>query len=194
MPGNGPQRFAERSAFLAQEPQRRVWLEWRAAQLGKFYRRAYEELVAIRPGSRLYLAGAGMFGGPELEAELRPTLPRRTHDRRGAAAGGHRRPPLSGRPATDRAVAAGTHPAAGQSGRRAADLEIGQMADFDRYFQTAGVAGSLFFHQPREVRIESFDEKSPFKPSYTWLVSQPCPRASRIGGGSSTAWPRSTPR
>ena len=60
-------------------------------------------------------------------------------------------------------------------GARAADLEIGQMADFDSYFQTAGVAGSLFFHQPREVRIESFDQKSPFKPSYTWLVSQPVP-------------------
>ena len=78
VPGNGPQRFAERSAYLVQEPQRRVWLEWRAAQLGKFYRRAYEQLVAIRPGSRLYLAGAGMFGGPELESELRPTLPRRS--------------------------------------------------------------------------------------------------------------------
>ena len=31
VPGDGPQRFAERSAFLAQEPHRRAWLEWRAA-------------------------------------------------------------------------------------------------------------------------------------------------------------------
>ena len=49
------------------------------------------------------------------------------------------------------------------------------MADVDRYFQTGGTPGSLFFHQPREVHIESFDQKSPFKPSYTWLVSQPVP-------------------
>ena len=49
------------------------------------------------------------------------------------------------------------------------------MADIDRYFQGAGTAGSLFFHQPHEVRVESFDQKSPFKPSYTWLVSQPVP-------------------
>ena len=53
------------------------------------------------------------------------------------------------------------------------------MVDFDSYFQTASVPGSLFFHQPHEVRIESFDEKSPFKPSYTWLVSQPVPSGSQ---------------
>jgi hypothetical protein len=58
---------------------------------------------------------------------------------------------------------------------RAVDLAVCQMEDFDRGFQGLGATGSLFFHQPREVRIESFDEKSPFKPSYTWLVSQPAP-------------------
>ena len=78
VPGNGPQRFAERAAFLTQETSRRIWLEWRAAQLATFYRRVAEELTAIRPNSRLYLAGVGMLSGPELEAELRPTLSRRT--------------------------------------------------------------------------------------------------------------------
>ena len=51
VPGYGPQRFAQRAVFLAQEAPRRVWMEWRAAQLAKFYRRAYNELAAIRPGS-----------------------------------------------------------------------------------------------------------------------------------------------
>ena len=61
--------------------------------------------------------------------------------------------------------------------------------------RASAVPGSLFFHPPRESpHVESFDQKSPFKPSYTWLVSQPAPSGSRTGGGSSTAWPRSTAR
>ena len=53
VPGEGPQRFAERAAFLAQEPHRRAWLEWRAAQLSKFYRRAYDELAHHDGGAGL---------------------------------------------------------------------------------------------------------------------------------------------
>ena len=60
-------------------------------------------------------------------------------------------------------------------GNRAADLEIGQMDDIDRCFQAVSAPGSLFFHPPREVHIESFDRKNPFKPSRTWLLSEPSP-------------------
>ena len=175
VPGTGPQRFAQRAAFLGQEPNRRAWLEWRAAQLSKFYRRAAEELAEIRPGNRLYLAGAGMIGGQELEIELRPSLPRRS-----TIAAALLRVGIDARfYQGDRQSVVLLRPErfASQSslGARAADLEINQMSDFDRYFQTTANSGSLFFHQPREVRIESFDQKSPFKPSYTWLVSQPMP-------------------
>ena len=57
----------------------------------------------------------------------------------------------------------------------AMNLEIGQTPDVDRCFQHLPVPGSLFFHPPQETRVESFDAKSPFKPTYTWLVSQPVP-------------------
>lgn len=175
VPGDGPQRFAQRSAFLAQEPQHKAWLEWRASQLSNFYHRAYEELAAIRPGSRLYLAGAGMIGGAELESDLRPALPRRTTVtaamlRVGVDARhyqGEQQQIVLLRP--ERVLSQASLSA------RAADLEINQMSDFDRCFQPAAITGSLFFHAPREVRIESFDQKSPFKPSYAWLVSQPVP-------------------
>ena len=175
VPGRGPQRFTQRSAHLAQEPQHQAWLQWRADQLGKFYRRAYEELAAVRPGSRLYLAGAGMIGGPELESALRPALPRRT-----TLAATLLRVGVDARCYQDqqqRIVLLRPERVASRANlaARAADLEIRHTADFDRYFQTTGAAGSLFFHQPREVRIESFDQKIPFKPSYTWLVSQPAP-------------------
>ena len=179
VPGKGPQRFAERAAFLAEESRRRAWIEWRAAQLSKFYQRVYDELAAIRPGSRLYLAGAGMIGGPELEADLRPTLPRRT-----TIASALLRVGIDARQYQDdqRQIMLlrpeRIMPQTSLAGR-AAELEITRMADFDRYFQTAGASGSLFFHAPREVRVESFDAKSPFKPSYLWLVSQPSSAGNR---------------
>jgi hypothetical protein len=175
VPGQGPQRFAERSAYLAREPQHRAWLDWRAAQLGAFYRRVYEELTSIRPGSRLYLAGAGMLGGPELESELRPALPQRT-----TMATAMLRVGVDARYFQDeqqRIVLLRPERVISRASlaARAADLEISHMVDYDRYFQNSPTTGSLFFHQPHEVRIESFDQKSPFKPSYTWLVSQAAP-------------------
>lgn len=175
IPAEGPQRFAQRAAFLAREPHRRAWLEWRAAQLSKFYHRAYDELAAIRSGSRLYLAGAGMIGGPDLEAELRPALPRRT-----TIAAALLRVGIDAHHYQDdrqRIILLRPERLLPQShlAACAADLEIGQMADVDRYFQTNGTAGSLFFHQPREVRIDSFDQKNPFKPGSMLLVSQTLP-------------------
>ena len=164
VPGSGPRRFAERAAFLAEPPHRQAWLQWRCGQLAQFYRRAAEELAALRPNSRLYLAGAGMTGGPELEAELRPALPRRT-----TLAATLLQLGIDPRHFPDnqpRIMLLRPERVAAEAdlASRAADLEIAQMADVDRCFQTAAAAGSLFFHQPRQVRIESFDQKSPFKP------------------------------
>lgn len=175
VPGTGTQRFAQRSAFFAEEPQRRIWLEWRAAQLAKFYRRASDELAAIRPGSRLYLAGAGMLGGPDLDGDLRPTLPRRA-----TIASALLRVGIDARHYRDDqqriVLLRPEHVATEENlGARAADLEIGQMADIDRYFQGIAASGSLFFHSPREIHIDSFDRKSPFKSTYSWLISTPSP-------------------
>jgi hypothetical protein len=173
VPGYGPQRFAQRSAFLAQEPQRREWLDWRAAQLAKFYRRVYAELAAIRPGCRLYLAGAGMMGGPELDHDLRPTLSRHT-----TIASALLRVGIDARHFRDdqqRIVLLRPERIAPDNnlGSSAADLEISQMPDIDRYFQSAAAAGSLFFHPSREIHVDSFDRKSPFKSGYTNLMSEP---------------------
>jgi hypothetical protein len=175
VPGEGPQRFAERTAFLGEEPHRKAWLDWRAAQLGKFYRTVFDELAAIRPGARLYLAGAGMIGGPDLEAELRPALPRRS-----TIAAALLRVGIDARHFQDdgqRIILLRPERVLPQLNlaTRAADLEINQMADVDRYFQSGAVSGSLFFHQPHEFHVDSFDQKSPFKPGYTWLISQPVP-------------------
>jgi hypothetical protein len=175
VPGAGPQRFAARAAFLAQEPARRVWLDWRAAQLGAFYHRMAETLVSVRPRSKLYLAGVGMIGGTELEMELRPTLSQHLtlseallrigfdakhyHDERDHIV--FLRPERMG--------------SQENLGTRAIDLQVRQMLDIDRYFQGFSTPGSLFFHQPHEVHMESFDQKCPYKAVCPWLMAQSTP-------------------
>ena len=195
VPGNGPQRFAERAAFLAQEPHRRAWLEWRAAQLAKFYRRAYEELAAIRPGSRLYLAGAGMIGGPELEAELRPTLPRRTTiaaallrvgiDARHYHDDQQRIVLLAARTHRCRKPISAPAPPTSKSARWPTSTATSR--------PPAPRAACSSTSRAKSASSRSTRRAPSSRATRGWSRS-PCPRASRTGGGSSTAWPRSTPR
>ena len=173
IPGTGPQRFTERARFLASEFPHE-WIQWRADQLNRFYRRIRAELTAIRPEGRLYLAGANMLAGEELEHDLAPALPRRMTISEAMLRVG-----IDVRHYSEDEAIVLLRPERiapqGSLVRQAVDLEIRQMPDRDRCFQGLSVPGSLFFHQPQEVRVASFDEKSPFQPSYTWLASQPVP-------------------
>ncbi len=173
VPGEGPGRFADRAAFLAGK-HRRLWLEWRAAQLSRFYHRVHTELTDVRRDSRLYLAAAGALAGIESQTELLPALPQRTTMDEALLRVGINARHLQDKPGLvllrpERLVPGGRLAA------RATSLEVNQMPDVDDYFSGLAVPGSLFFHPPQEVRIESFDRKSPFKSTYTWLVSQPVP-------------------
>lgn len=175
VPGEGPARFAQRAAFLNGEA-RKVWLDWRAEQLSRFHHRIAKEVNAIRPHTRLYLAGAGSLGGDEMERELQPSLSRRTTMAETLLRVGID----SRRYGEDRGIvllrSERVVPHSSLAGR-AVDLEIAQMPDVDQYFAELAVPGSLFFHAPQELRLPSFDERSPFRPTYTWLVSHPVPSA-----------------
>lgn len=178
VPGEGPERFAERASCLTGE-RRKEWLQWRALQLSRFYGRVRAELAAVRKDAPLYLAATDLLtgsGNSDLGRELQPTLPQKatiseTLLRLGIDARHYG--PEDGivliRPERISAASSLAH--------RAVDLEIQQMPDADRYFQGLTVPGSLFYHPPIETRIPSFDDKSPFKPCYTWLASQPLPSA-----------------
>jgi len=173
VPGSGPGRFAERAKFLTGQC-RRLWLQWRAAQLSRFYHSVYTELATARADARLYMAGAGILGGADLENALRPTLPRQT-----SLADALLEVGIDVSHYRDNSNIVLLRPeritTTGSLSSKAIDLEIRQMPDADRSFQSLSIPGSLFFHQPKEVRIKSFDEKSPFQPSYAWLVTQPVP-------------------
>jgi len=173
IPARGPSRFADRAQFLNGE-HRQMWLQWRAIQLSRFYRTIHAELTAARPDARLYLAGAGMLSGPELESQLRPTLPRRATMSEAMLEVGIDARHYQSEPGLVLLRPERIAPT-GNLNARAVDLEMQRTPDVDRYFQPLSVPGSLFFHEPQEVRLESFDAQSPFRPSYALLVSQPIP-------------------
>ncbi|MGQ9575254.1 MAG: family 10 glycosylhydrolase [Thermoguttaceae bacterium] len=182
LPEGGPERFARRAEALSlpgpdgQRRWRREWLQWRAGRLAEFYRRVHAELNAIRPGTRLYLAGGEMLSGEALVQRLRPSLPRtatladtllwlgidaRQFEQNEAI--------VLLRP--ERIAPRWSLPA------EAVSLEIEQLPDLDRYFQPLPLPGSLFYHPPQEARLASFDEKCPLRPCYTWLATQAVPSA-----------------
>jgi hypothetical protein len=173
VPGEGPGRFAERARFLTGE-RAGEWLEWRADQLSRFYRRVQAEVTAARPGTRLYLAGAHLFGGQENERLLQPALSKRLSMTESLLRMG-----IDARRygSTKEIVLLRPERIAPRwsLGAQAVNLEIKQMPDVDRYFQELPEQGSLFFHKPQEIRLASFDAKSPFKPTYTWLATQAVP-------------------
>lgn len=177
VPGSGPDRFAERARFLSTQGSRE-WLEWRADQLARFYGRVQAELTGVRSDARVYLAGANLFGGEELQRQLQPALPPRltmgeTLLRLGIDG---RRYGTDGSLVLLRPERIAPQWSLAQ---QAVSLELKQMSDIDRYFQDLPVQGSLFFHKPQEARIASFDAKSPFRPTYTWLATHAVPSGSQ---------------
>jgi hypothetical protein len=142
--------------------------------LGRFHRRIQQELAAFRPDAHVFLTGASLFAGDPWQRELRPSLPQRMTiadalmdagidvRRLGREDGLILLRPERVQPQWSLA-------------QQAVNLELREMPDIDRCFQDLPNQASLFFHQPQEVRVASFDEKSPFQPAYTWLATQAVP-------------------
>lgn len=169
----GPERFAERARLLG-STHRAKWLQWRAAELSKFYQRIDRQLKAARPDARLYLAGSDLLAGPDMERELRPLLGRRSTLldallRAGIDPEHYQR--------TDGPVLLRPEPVAslGPKGLQAAHVEAAQMPDADRLFASMPLSGSLSVQQPERLLLPSFDQMSPFRRSHTALFAQPVP-------------------
>ena len=135
VPGAGPNRFAERAQYLLHGEGARTWLQWRADQLSRFYRRLQAEVAAARPEARIYLAGAHLFSGKEMERLLQPALPRRLDMAEVLLRLGidvrHYGP-------SEKVVLLrpeGVSPQWSLAGQ-AKDLELRQMPDVNRYFKT----------------------------------------------------------
>ncbi len=170
----GDEQFTRRVELL-NGSERPAWLHWRANALSLFYRRMQAELAARKPESKLYLAGAHLFERPELTRELEPILSRGTTKNQDVLLSVGIDPELYRdleqivllRP--QRIAPLTSLPA------QAVNLELNLDGKLDRQFAASPQAGSLFYHEPQEVRLESFDAKSPFKKTYAWLAAQPAP-------------------
>jgi hypothetical protein len=174
VPGSGAKRFAARAAFLGAEKLRGQWLQWRAAECHKFYHRIQKILAAARPDMPLYLAGAELLAGPEIESELRPTLPRRSSLAMAFLQAG-----IDLRLFRDDAQVVLLRPQrilpTAQLTAQAMDLELSQMSEAAVFFRSLPQSGSLFFHPPQEVRVPSFDQKAAIKSSCALLLTQAVP-------------------
>ena len=133
-----------------------------------------ERIGCRAPGARLYLAGGEMLAGPEVQ----PALTRRTSLAEVMFRVGIDLRQLAEIPGIVLPRPQRITPG-GSLADQAVNLEIRQMSEADRYFQGLRVPGELFFHPPQEIRVPSFDEKSPFRPCYTWLASEPLPSDAR---------------
>jgi hypothetical protein len=173
VPGTGNHRIAQRADHLLGKG-RSAWLAWRAERLEALYKALEACATNGRPQARLYLAGTGLLDDAELRREWRPPLPRRVPLERALLDVGlapdlgrrlqqtvHLRPQEIGPP--------------GRLTQQAVDVEFNESPEIDRLYRDQETPGALFYHPPLEARLPTFDAKTPFKKSYTWLVGQLLP-------------------
>ena len=172
IPSAETDKFAQRADYIAAQCQPQ-WRNWRAVRLATFYDRVETELKAVRPTARLYLAGARVFDGKELKRQLKPTLPERDLDEALMQVGlDVSRYRFADGPILLRPERVGSR---WSLSKQAESLVLQRMLDTDRSFNTLPLTGSLFYHQPREAHLDSFDAVSHHQPSDTRLASQPVP-------------------
>ena len=174
VPGDGPDRFAQRAQFLT-GPHRDAWLAWRAEELVAFHLRLAERLSATKAVGPLILATANMFDTPAFGHRLRPMLPRRAKiDQLMLELGlqpqryANHANVIVLRPrqmVLDRPVA-----------EQSVDREANRLIDFDETLPTSVGSASLFYHPSQRTQLPSFDRVNPFgTASETVITSQPTP-------------------
>lgn len=164
-----------RRVEMVEGPQRPAWLAWRAATLQGFYRQMRAEVAVAHPELKLYLADESIFERPELARDLRPTLERKTTKTEEVMLATGIDPALY-------RVADGVSLSRPQRfaplnalSAQAVNLEVNLDSRLDQLFFEQGGPAALFYHEPRETRLTSFEAKSPFKSGPMWLMAHSPP-------------------
>ncbi|HEV3005038.1 MAG TPA: hypothetical protein VGX78_11285, partial [Pirellulales bacterium] len=130
-----------------------------------------------RPELKLYLAGAGLLDRPDFFPELRPTLPSvATKNEEVLLLAGIDPQWYVDQPGISLLRPQRIAPL-NSLAAQAVNLEWNNDSLLDREFAAVARPGGLFFHEPQHAQLESFDAKSPFKQTETWLVAHPVPTA-----------------
>lgn len=184
-------RFIQESGLTALEPlshaervkqiagaQRAAWIKWRSQEIAKLHQQMQAEVARAKAGpARLYLLGAHMFERPDIEQALRPTLPRGAGAPQAMVALGVDPANYAGAPHITLLRPNLSAPPGSLAGQ-AAMHELNQSTELDRALVTDHTSGALFFHEPRQLRLPSFDARSPFKGTTALFVSQLSPAGS----------------
>ncbi len=173
--GTGPERFTQRAQVLL-GPQRQRWLAWRARELADFYERMQREVAKARPGAKLFLVGTGLFEGALAQQQLRPALPQVSRLDQVLLESGLQ-PSLYQQRGAVVFVRPRRIGPADPLHARAVDLQVNTSSDLEPQLAGAAVQASLFYHPRQRMRLQSFEQQSPFgaENTYALLVSQPVP-------------------
>lgn len=174
-----PEDYLSRIRFLTSGPGAKRWLQWRAARMTVFYRRAAALLSTI-PNAKLYLNGTKLFS-LNSHPELMPRLDGILSAEEVFLYFGLDMKQLKLVP--NLVVSRPQEIMANQPlTKLAGNLQWQQTPGTYRMFQDQKEPASLFYHSADILRLESFDSASPFKPTFTWMATtyaQTTPEARR---------------
>lgn len=171
-PAGGLQTMQAKLEFL-RGPQRGDWLHWRAQQITAFIDDLRRELQQRRPDAKLILVGSDLCMDSVTRQTIRPTLPLDNlgdalflHHGLDTAALARLPNVVVPRPYRQWPVAP---PAITPLLSR-----WNQAVEIDRLFTPAT---AVHFHEPAQLRLQSFDDLSPFgrDKTHTWFVAQISP-------------------
>ena len=178
VPGEGADRFTTRAESIRSHCLE-AWLRWRADQVTEFYRRIAEIVTDARPDAKLYLAGAKLFDSPLSQRAFYPSMTQSgsaayvmiCHGFDVAALRGDSRIVLM-RP--EKVIADNN------LANIAMNLELLHAEDMTATFHhhlggQVNRAASLFYHQPIERTLPTFDVKSPYQPAQSRFSTEAVP-------------------
>ncbi len=176
VPGEGENRFATRAKYLT-GPALTQWLKWRSDKLENFYCKMRDCVQSDGKNRRLYLSGAKLFTRCHRNVLL-PRLPQTI-----TAADAMLQCGFNGNyglnNAHDIVLMYTQRVLNGQSLKQSApERQWSVISDAGSYFDSRNgqrIQASLFYHPSRQVRLASFEQKSPYKPTYALLNSVPTP-------------------
>lgn len=177
VPGQGPERFGERWAYLSTRA-RSEWLDWRARTLERFYRAAVEEITWSRADANLFLAATDLLSNPELSDDWRPALPRRNSLDRALLDVGIS-PDLQRRVNNVIFFRPQRVAPPGDITADAVAVEFNDSRELDRQFRAASRPAALFYHPPQETRLVLTDTRPGQRSLPIRLVSQLTPSEDR---------------
>ncbi len=177
VPGKGPDRFSQRARYLRGEG-RQNWLTWRTTVMARFYESLQAALAARRSGARLFLSGGELFTDRQTRHTLRPTLPPRSDVTDVTRQFGLDPRALENTPGVVMLRPQRHAPLVSLSDQ-ALNLQLRDDDAFDEQFAEARATASLHIHEPLPLRLESFEERSPFGKDRTqlWMAAHVSPSA-----------------